>query len=329
MLRLRTRGSSKRRSVARTALGAAAFVPAALMLSGCVNDVPHISETCTQPASMADGFFANRTLYYRVSAQTSPTDPKTTWICEDVHVGAPGAPVVEQARRISVTADASAAVGQVTTDTNSRACASGSNNAVPPPHPFEQGAVGDLTFYLDSYTNGANTAWLCVEAGSIKERVVVNTPTATTPTVVVNDDPTPAPLQDTSPPPTGKPSSSCYAGAYGTPSELVNLHTDTRDLFLYTAQPSDHEVHVCARLSGPQSGGVHLGVNAAVDQIVRIDQSTDTTPCTQTVVTLSNPPASIKTSPPGQSPPSVCVSGTRYTVVAGPVPPVVRWDLDT
>jgi hypothetical protein len=89
------------------------------------------------------------------------------------------------------------------------------------------------------------------------------------------------------------------------------------------------QAHVCARLSGPQSGGVHLGVNAALDQIVRIDQSTDTTPCTQTVVTLSNPPASIKTSPPGQSPPSVCVGGTRFTVVVGPVPPVVDWDLDT
>jgi hypothetical protein len=48
------------------------------------------------------------------------------------------------------------------------------------------------------------------------------------------------------------------------------------------------QAHVCARLSGPQSGGVHLGVNA-LDQIVRIDQSTDTTPCTQTVVTLSGP----------------------------------------
>jgi hypothetical protein len=326
MLQRGTRGRSTRRSLARIALGSAALVGAMFTFSGCINDVPHISETCTQPASMADGFLANRTISYRVSTQTSPTDPKTTWICENVHVGDVASDVT--ARRISIRADAGATVGQVTTDSNSRACASGSNNSVPSPHPIEQGGVGDLSFYLDAYANGTNAAWLCLEAGSVKQRVIVNTPTATTPTVVVNDDPTPSPLQDTTPPPVGKPSSSCYAGAYGPADELINTHTDTRDLFLYTARPSDNELHVCARLSGPQSGGVHLAVNAAADQIVRIEPSPDTTPCTQNVVTLSNPPASIKTTPPGQSPPSVCVDDTRYTVIVGPIPPVVDWDLD-
>jgi hypothetical protein len=325
MLQPGTRGLPSRRSRIQTAVGLVALAAATVAFSGCLNDTPHISETCTTPASMADGFIANRTVTYRVATQTSPTDPKTTWICEDVEVSG----AASQARRIAVKADAGATVGQVTTDSNSRACASGVNNTVPPPHPIESATVNDLSVYLDAYTNGANTAWLCLEAGTLKQRVVVNTPTATTPTVVVNDDPTPSPLQDTTPPPLGKPSSSCYAGTYGAADELLNLHADTRDLFLYTAQPSDTEVHICARLSsGQNAGGVHLGVNAAADQIVRIDTSTDLTPCTQNVVTTSNPPESIKTSPPGQSPPSVCVNGTRYAIIAGPVPPVVDLDLD-
>ena len=338
MLELVARRRSTRRSLVRVAFGSAALLAAMFGLSGCINDVDHVSETCTQPTSMADGFFANRSVSYRVSTKTDPGDPKTTWICEYHHVaGGPDVTnIVTDGRRISVKADAGATVGQVTTDSNSRACEGAPGNSVPTAHPIEQGGVGDLSFYLDAYANvpanlldGPAAAWLCLEVGSIKQRVIVNTPTATAPVIGINDDPNPSPLQDTTPPPAGKPSSSCSAGAYGPADELINTHTDTRDLFLYTARPSDHELHVCARLSGPQSGGVHLSVNAAVDQVVRIDQSPDTGPCTQNVVTLSTPPLSIKVSPPGAIPPSVCVDGTRYTVVVGPVPPVVDWDLDT
>jgi hypothetical protein len=316
---------SARRSRSRVALATAALIAATIFLSGCLEEIPQLSDTCTQPATLNDGFFANRSAFFRVSTQTKPTDPQTTWVCYRVKVGNDQ----DHAGRIDVKSTSGANVGPVTTDGNSRACATGSNNTVPGPHPVEAGAVGDVGFYLDAYAGG-EAAWLCLEVGSVKQRVIVPIPTADLPAVNLDFDPSPSPPQDTTPPPTGKASSSCYAGTYGPPSELINTHLDTRDLFLFTAQPSDEELHVCARLSGPaQSGGGRLSVNAALGQIVRVEESADTSSCTQNVVTLSNPAVSIKLTPPGQTPPSICVSGTRYTVVTGPVPPVVSWTPDT
>jgi hypothetical protein len=74
---------------------------------------------------------------------------------------------------------------------------------------------------------------------------------------------------------------------------------------------------------------VHLRVKAAVGQIVDVQQSADITPCTRDVVVLSNPPLAIRTSPPGALPASVCVNNTRLTVLAGPLPPIVSFELDS
>lgn len=330
MLRRGTPVESIRGFVARLTAGCAALVAAMIMLTGCVEEAGGISGTCTQPETLNDGFFADRNIFFRVSTQTHPTDPRTTWVCFRVKVQGQ----TDTAGRIDINPSAGTTGSEVTADTNSRGCAVGSANLIPPPHPIQEGAVLDTPFYFDAYAGDDpaitdDGVALCLEVGSIKQRVVVPLPRVQLPAVTARTDPAPPALQDTTPPPAGKPSSSCYEGRYGTPRELINAHLSRRDLFLLTAQPNQTELHVCARLSGQQSGGGRLSVNAAPGQIVRVEQSPDTSPCTQNVVTLSNPPMSIALTPTGQNPPSVCVSGTRYTVVTGPIPPVVSWTPDT
>jgi hypothetical protein len=337
MLRRGTPVGSTRRPRPQLAV-VTALVAVASVVSGCIdtNTVPGVSEACTQPATLNDGFFANRGVFFRVSTQTNPADPQTTWICYRAKIA--GQP--EQAGRIDVNTTTSIPVPQVTNDLSSRACATGPN-WVPGPHPIEEGEVLDTPFYIDAFlrlVNGPWTtsgvpsagAWLCVEAGPVKQRVAVEFSDLNDPDVTANTDSAPPAPQDTTPPPTGKASTSCSTGVYGTASELVNAHLSGRDLFLYTARPSNDELHLCVRLSSPeQSGGGHLSIKAAPSQVVDVQQSPDTSPCTQDIVTLSNPPVSIKRSPEGQSPPSICVNGTRYTVVTGPVPPVVSFTADT
>lgn len=62
-------------------------------------------------------------------------------------------------------------LGVPTTDTNSTACWTTSGNTVPGGHPSTVGVLGqNVTF--DVYRN-ATEAWLCVDGGSVHERVVV------------------------------------------------------------------------------------------------------------------------------------------------------------
>ena len=315
--------SAPKRSIRRTliALGCATLIAATAVVSGCVTqEVQGVGASCTTPESLYDGFFANRQVAFRVATQRNPADTQMTWVCLQLKAGSNlvGGRVDVRGPRV---------LGTPKVDANSRACATGTNNVVPPPHPIEQGSVLGAPFYFDAYS-GTGGQWLCVEVGTVKHRVVVP-PLLDGGFYEYKSDASPTVPVDTTPPPTGKPSSSCYAGAYGAADELINAHLGGRDLFLYTAKPSDTELHVCARLSGAQAGGGHLSVNVAPDQIVRIEESTDTSPCTQNVVTLSNPPMSIDVTPQGQLPASVCVSGTRYEVVTGPIPPVVSWTPDT
>jgi hypothetical protein len=333
MLRRGKPVQSSRRSAPRALLAAAALFAATVAIAGCHQNVAGVSESCSNPSSMNDGFFANRSVFFRVSTQPDPNDPSTTWVC--YRVKAVDA-ATERAGRIDVRSTTAVTPTQVTTDLNSRACEAAPGNLVPPPHPLEAGEILGTPVYLDAFaTLGSGpalvdpAAWLCVEAGGIKERVVVDSPGAQAANVDTNTDTAPPPMTDTTPPPAGKASTGCSAGTYGTPSELINAHLTNRDVFLYTAQPNQTELHVCARVNGPQSGGVHLSVNANPGQIVRVETSPDTTPCTNTVVSLTTPPLSLKTTPPGQVPPSICLNGTRYTVVTGPVPPVVGLQFDS
>ena len=55
---------------------------AAIVLGGCVQTrtVAGVSDSCTQPATFNDGFFLNRSVFFRVSTQADPLDPRTTSI---------------------------------------------------------------------------------------------------------------------------------------------------------------------------------------------------------------------------------------------------------
>lgn len=311
--------------VRRVMVAAAAIVT--LGVAGCVdtNNVAGVSATCTQPSTLNDGFLENRNVVFRVATQTDPLNERNTWICYRVK----GPNGVDQGGRIDVEPHTSVSGVEVTTDLSSRACAT-AGNLIPPPHPIESGELAGTPFYIDAFASTAPpSAWLCIEAGGFKERVKVTGPAANEAEVVVNSDTAPPPIADTTPPPAGLPSSGCAENAYGTPTEHVNAHLNGHDLFVYTAKPADNEAHVCARVSGEPAAGVHLAVKAAVSQIVDVKTSTDITPCTEDVVVVSNPALAIRKSPAGQSPPSICVNGTRYTVVTGPVPPIVSAQFDS
>ena len=315
------------------ALGVVIMAVGALGLAGCVETrtVAGSSTTCAQPTTHNDGFFQNRSLYYRVSTQPDPLNAGTTWVC--YRIKAPNQP--ETAGRIDVNPTTATSAVSVTSDLSSRACTTAPGNLVLTPHPIEQGEVLDTPFYIDAFaglggstTVGSAGAWLCVEAAGFKQRLMVTGPGVDEPDVVLNSDPSPGPIVDTTPPPAGLPSSSCAENAFGPSTEHINAHLNGRDLFLYTARPADNEVHICARVSGTPSGGGRLSVKAATSQVVDIRQSSDLSPCTQDVVVVSSPALAIRISPVGQNPPSICVQGTRYTVVTGPVPPVVSFTPD-
>lgn len=293
-------------------------VPGGAAASG---SVPGISDTCTNPVVIQEGFLAGRTAFFRLRAQPAP-DPTTLWVCYRAKVGA-----TDVAGRIDVRARA------ITerlpfTDSNSRACSTTAGNQVPGPHPIE-GAIGPVDFLIDTFAS-ATGVWVCLEAGDTKLRLVVPVSGLDNPLVDVTNDSGPAPPQPTMSPQPGLPSSRCYAGTYGTPIELVNTDHGPEHLFVFAAGQ-----HLCVRLhGGPRPTGFDLGVKVDPGAIVKLEQSSDVTPCTTNVLTLENPPLiSIKITPTGL-PPSVCVSGpgvppTRYTIrVLSADPTPVSLDLD-
>ncbi|HEX8742260.1 MAG TPA: hypothetical protein VF712_03920 [Thermoleophilaceae bacterium] len=314
------------RRIGRFLASAGALVALTAAVAGCHQEVAGVSDSCTVGATtLNDGFLADRSVFFRVATKTDPANPSTTWLCYRVKV----ADQYDDGQRIDVNPNTSIGTPRVASDTNSQACATAAGNVIPPPHPIEQGQVLGTPFYLDANATLLPGAWLCLEVGNLKQRLIAELPGLDIADVDVNNDPAPPAPVDTTPPPLGKASTACSTGTLGESSELINLHLQGRDVFLYTARPNTTTIHVCARISGPQSGGARLSVNAAPDQIVRVETSPDVTPCTQDIVTLSNPPLSLKITPAGQTPPSICLNGTRYTVVTGPLPPVVSFAIDS
>jgi hypothetical protein len=310
-------------TIALIAITVGLAIPAVANAGGPVEG---ISDTCSNPSVIHEGFLASRTVFFRVRTQPDPTDSRNTWVCYRVKVG-----TVDEAGRVDV--NQSEVVNSVPwLDGNSRDCVEDPGNTVPGPHPLEEGAVGPVGFFVDTFSV-SGTAWVCLEAGSLKERVVVPIRALDTPIVDTFSDPSPAAAQPTMNPQPGLPSSSCYAGAHGTPTELVNTDHGAEHLFVYSALSGLTQAHLCARLhGGPHPAGVDLGVNANPGGIVRVDTSSDVTPCTTNVAALSTPPISIKLSPSGV-PPSICVTApglppTRYTIVtlSGPAPATVTLD---
>lgn len=59
-------------------------------------------------------------------------------------------------------------------DNNGSTCTTTTPNAVPGSHPISSGGVAGVPYLFDAYSNGASTAWVCVQVGSVvDERVVV------------------------------------------------------------------------------------------------------------------------------------------------------------
>jgi hypothetical protein len=184
---------------------AATLLAAAVLATGCVTtgNVAGVSGTCTQPATLNDGFFANRAVFFRVATQADPLDPRTTWIC--LRAKAPGQP--ELAWRIDANPTTEVPGVRVTNDTSSRACTTEPHNILGPPHPIEQGEVLETPFYLDAWAAvdrddwdsdgfADGGVWLCVEAGPVKQRVAVDLGRTNDPDIGVLTDTAPPAPQD-------------------------------------------------------------------------------------------------------------------------------------
>lgn len=312
MFRHAVQRASRIRSIAVGGVAAAALV----VLPGCeqiAGDSPGVSGTCTQPTLLNNAFVANRSVQFDVRVQQDPADERKLWICFRGKAG-----TAAEGGRISLRPPTATAVTP-TTDNESRACELEPGNLITGRHPIDSGSVGGTPYYLDAY-GSTQAVWICLEAGGVKQRVIVPAPYTSSHAAALTD-PSPPAMQPTALPQPGRNSSSCYEGDYGPSTELVNSHQGNQQVFLYTAQPSATEMHICARLDGTAQGGVDLGVNAAVGEIVRLDQSPDVSRCTVEVITHNDPPMSLKVTPVGQFPPAVCLNGIKYTVVTGSAPP--------
>lgn len=320
----------RRRAKVQSVAIAGAAIAAIALLSGCeVGDRDDVSATCTSPDFLYNAFVADRAVRLQVGVQPDPSNSRTTWVCYYVSAfekrtrSAGDVQPVVRAGRISVTTPPLTSVQVPTVDGESRACESEAGNLVPGNpttgmHPIVEGAVFDTPLYLDAYAS-TGKAWLCVEADSVKRRVVVPLPGATATDFTVLNDPSPPPLEPSSVPADvdGRASSSCYLGRYGTAYEDLNSRIQNTQLYVYDAQPNANSAHICARIEGNVSGGVHLGVNANTG--VRVEQLLDdpaNSYCRQSVLRL-DPTVSLRVTQAGQSPQAVCLNGTRYQVVTG------------
>lgn len=86
-----------------------------------------------------------------------------------------------------------AGIGQLgvpSLDSQATTCSTTPGNAVPGAHPIAAGTVGPVAFMFDAYAN-TNTAWACLIAGSVQERIVVpvQTPGVVIPSVSFSPDP--------------------------------------------------------------------------------------------------------------------------------------------
>lgn len=283
-------------------------------VAGASGSSPGISDTCTNPTFIHEGFVASRTAFFRVRVQPAPASPETLWICYRAKSGA-----TDVAGRIDV--HASRVTDLVPDrDTNSRACTSQPGNQAPGDHPIQDGGIGPLDLFLDVFQD-ASAVWVCLEVSTVKLRVAVPLSGLDDPIVDLTTDPSPAQPEPTMEPQPGLPSSRCYYGANGGGViELVNTDHGPEHLFVFASSPALQVTHLCARVhGGPRPAGVDIGLNINPGNIVALEQYSDLTPCTERVVDLDPAQLWVFMSPPGVSPPSICVGGPglpkrRYTI---------------
>jgi hypothetical protein len=314
-----------------------------------ITPLPTRSGTAAVPAQASDDCAAagatTETFAPGVYLATAQPDPATAWVCVRATVQAIGTGYdVDTGGKFVVSTAPGSSPGLPTTDGNAAACASTPGNTVPGPHPLLAGAVGDpgdpatyLPYLLDAYGN-ASATWVCVRVGDVQRRVVVPTPGTLLPPVVTFvpdpaapfDPPAPAPL-----PPA--PSTSCPTPWFDTTVGDFRAYVGT-GYFPWIDDPLEPETKLCVGVRGPVSAGGALVIDVADDVVVPptvTTSTTDMTPCTVQVLHNVNPAISVRRSPTGAYPASVCVEAggqrLRVTVDAstgGGEPVTVTWTPD-
>jgi hypothetical protein len=300
--------------------------------NGVVNSPPagQYSNTCTSPgATIADGYAGSNT-YVTLRAQPNPSDATQEWVCYRIANPSSGS----VGGRVTVGGAGASGAGLPSHDSSAQACSTTSGNQVPPPHPLVNGTLVSQAFMVDTYA-ASNTAWVCLTAGSVSQRVIVPEPGVSgSPTVFNQLDASPPPLPSPSADP--YPSGMCQSSGG---SQLMNATAGGTQLWVYSWQPNGSTLDVCARAAGSVTAGGALSVSAAGSPGVSpvLQTGSDATPCTFSIFTIKTPPqaaSSLSTSPAGANPATVCVgagsSMSTYTVgTSGQATlPTVTWTPD-
>ena len=300
---------------------ATALAIAALAATGVYpNHALGASEACSAPTTTAvDGYVAS--LFLRLTAQPNPGDPRTTWVCFRAADGSG----TDRGGRIDIRG-AALSPQAPSVDGSHQACTTTAGNTLPPPHPIVAGQIGDpsdppyFPLLVDAYS-ASGTAWVCIGAGTVQQRVVVSTGGISPPLVSLLADPAGTPLPPPRPGPTGYPSTACQA-AGGT--LIANAAFAGAHVWAYRWPESASRASLCLRVERPGAqpvgGRLTVDTNGAPGVTPVIQQSSDTTPCSVTVAEVSSPAVtSLQRSPTGGNPVSICVTvgSTRQRITLG------------
>lgn len=212
-------------------------------------DLPASDECQSASSTVVDGYSGGTYLRLRVERRSD-----RTVVCFRGQDGA----LPYLGGKIVVT-DPSAGIGVPTVDDRADDCSTTGGNQVPGPHPLLDGQVGpnNTPVKVDTYAAGG-VAWVCLQVGSDRARVIVPTSAVTAPTVTPDlDAPQPAPAPSTGP--SSYPSSTCQTSG-GESGRVTNIDVPGGHLSVYTAHPAASQAQVCVRVDGPVGLGGMLDI---------------------------------------------------------------------
>jgi hypothetical protein len=289
-----------------------------------VGGLPLPAAGCDRP--LVDGYDAGTYVSVKYAQAGSQTR-----VCLQV---ANGSTVNKDAVVTIDSGSASAELPRVDPANNSDVCSTTTPNAAPGQHPvLDVTLAGTQRIMLDTYS-GSGEAWVCVQVGSQKVRVIVPVPSLNSPPSVnvAQDAPPPAPPPLT-PWPTG-PSATCSAG---NGPMLVDSTYGPLALWLAHYEPNGSTADLCVRTQGPMSLGGVLSVNTNPSDGVHpvLQQGSDWNACNggQSLIDMDSPRRlHVKLGPVG-NPATVCIddgSVRTYTVgtTGSGAPTYVSWTPD-
>jgi hypothetical protein len=230
------------------------------------------------------------------------------------------------------TGSVSAGLPSVDPANDSDACTRTLPNAAPGQHPaFDVTVAGSQRIMLDTYS-GNGQAWVCVQVGSVKQRVIVPVPSLTTPpSVSVMQDAPPPPPPPLTPWPPG-PSATCTASGG---MMLADSTYGPLALWLAYNQPNSSTMDLCVRTQGPTSVGglLHVTTNPSDGVQLVLQPGTSMTACNQPLIDM-DAPTRLHVWVKATNPATVCVdNGTVRTYTVGTTgsgaPTYVSWTPDT